>query len=78
MVYAFTAVDAATGVARDVCEAARECEGVLEASVISGEFDVMVELEGSDPHDILSTITGEIRPLDGVGTTRTYICLDDH
>ncbi|WP_394341812.1 hypothetical protein [Natrarchaeobius halalkaliphilus] len=38
----------------------------------------MVEIEGDGPHDILTTVTSDIRSLEGVGTTRTYVRLDEH
>ncbi|WP_254521514.1 Lrp/AsnC family transcriptional regulator [Natrinema caseinilyticum] len=76
MVYAYTTVDAATGTSDEVCEALTEVDGVVDAHVIAGDFDVMIELEGETPHDVLRTVTSSIRPLEGVGTTRTYICID--
>ena len=76
MVYAFTMVDTGTGMAEDVCHSIQNLESVVEAHVIAGDFDVMVELEGENPHDVLKAVTSTIRPLEGVGTTRTYICID--
>lgn len=76
MVRAFILIDAAVGTADQVCRAAREAEGVREAHVVAGDFDVIVELEGETPHETLTTVTGAIRPIEGVGTTRTYVCLE--
>ncbi|MFB1066112.1 AsnC family transcriptional regulator [Natrinema sp. CBA1119] len=76
MVDAYTMIDTATGTAEGVCQALCDAEGVIDAHVIAGDFDVMVEIAGDDSHDILETITDTVRPLEGVGTTRTYICLD--
>ena len=76
MSHAFVFIDIATGASEAVCESVREVEGVLEASVVAGDFDVVVELEGEGPHDLLSTVTSTVRPLDDVGATRTYVCLD--
>ena len=77
MITAYTMVDTAAGTSKSVCEAARTADGVVEAHVIAGDFDVLIELEGDSPHDILRVITSQIRTLDGVGTTRTYVSLDD-
>lgn len=77
MITAYTMVDTAAGASRSVYEAAREVDGVVEAHVIAGDFDVLIELEGDSPHDILRIITSKIRTLDGVGTTRTYVSLDE-
>ncbi|MFP8953262.1 Lrp/AsnC ligand binding domain-containing protein [Natrialbaceae archaeon A-arb3/5] len=76
MVYAYTLIDAATGLAEDVRQTVSEVEGVADAHVIAGDFDVIVELESDDPHGLLTIVTADIRPVEGVGTTRTYVCLD--
>lgn len=73
---AFVLIDVATGMSETVCDSVREVDGVAEAYVITGDFDVVVELEGERPHDLLSTVTSAVRPLEDVGTTRTYVCLD--
>lgn len=77
MIKAYTAVDTAAGTSQSLCEKIRNCSGVTEAHVVAGEFDIMVELTGKTPRDILHVVTADIRPSDGVGTTRTYICLDE-
>ncbi|WP_222916036.1 Lrp/AsnC ligand binding domain-containing protein [Natrinema sp. SYSU A 869] len=76
MVDAYAMIDAATGMSEEVCETLRDTEGIVAAHVITGDFDVMVELTGDEPHDLLETVTTTIRPLEGVGTTRTYVCID--
>ena len=76
MVDAYAMLDTAAGTADDVCQALHDAEGVVEVHAIAGDFDVMVELTGETPRDILETVTVTIRPLEGVGTTRTYVCID--
>ena len=76
MARVFVFIDVATGASESVCESVREVGGVVEAAVVAGDFDVVVELEGEGPHDLLSTVTSAVRPLDDVGATRTYVCLD--
>ncbi len=76
MAHAYAMIDTATGTAEDVCQTLRDTDGVVEAHVIAGDFDVMVELAGDDTRAILATITESVRPLEGVGTTRTYVGLD--
>lgn len=76
MVQAFTMVDVAAGREDDLCEAIRAIDIVEEAHIIAGDFDLIVELNGTEVREILSTVTEDLRPLDGVGTTKTYICLD--
>lgn len=77
MIKAYTLIDTAAGTSEAACEAIRAIEGVTEAHVVAGDFDVIVELEGDRPHDLLRTVTSRIRPLEGVGTTRTYVWLDE-
>ncbi len=76
MVEAYALIGTATGTADEVCRTLRDAPGVTEAHVIAGEYDVMAELTGEEPRDILETITTTVRPLEGVGTTRTYLCID--
>ncbi|QLK24373.1 Lrp/AsnC ligand binding domain-containing protein [Natrinema zhouii] len=76
MVDAYAMIDTAAGTAEEVCQTLRAAEGVIDAHVIAGDFDIMVELAGDEPHDILETITDTVRSLEGVGMTRTYICID--
>ncbi|WP_226483076.1 Lrp/AsnC ligand binding domain-containing protein [Natrinema amylolyticum] len=76
MVDAYAMIDTATGTSDEVCETLRDAEGIAAAYVITGDFDVMVELTGDEPRDLLETVTTTIRPLKGVGATRTYVCVD--
>lgn len=76
MIRTFTLIDTATGTADEVCRNVRGIDGVVEAYVVTGDFDVIAELEGEDPQSVLATVTSSVRSLEGVGTTRTYVCLD--
>ncbi|QLG49594.1 Lrp/AsnC ligand binding domain-containing protein [Natrinema halophilum] len=76
MVYAYVLIDTAAGTSGEVCQTLRDTANVVEAHVIAGDFDVIVELTGDEPHDVLGTVTTTIRSLEGVGTTRTYVCID--
>ena len=76
MVDAYAMIDTAAGTTEEVCQSLRDDAGVTEAHVIAGDFDIMVELTGEEPRDILETVTEAIRPLEGVGATRTYLCID--
>lgn len=76
MVHAFVFVDCAAGTDRPVVSTIRGVEGVDEAHVVAGDFDVVAEVTAAEVHDVLGLVTREIRPLDGVGTTRTYVALE--
>lgn len=76
MVHAFVFVDCAAGTDRPVVSAIREVDGVDDAHVVAGDFDVVAEVTAPEVHDVLSLVTREIRTLEGVGTTRTYVVLE--
>lgn len=73
MVRAFVFVEVAMGSATDVVAAASESESVVEAHVVAGDYDVVVEVEGEEVADLYPVVTDEIRPITGVDDTRTYI-----
>lgn len=76
MVEAYLMVSAAAGTAADLLSAVRAVDAVTDAHVVSGGWDLVVELEADSVRDVLRTVTREIRGLDGAGTTRCYVALD--
>lgn len=76
MVRAYTAIITGTGASEQATAEIRELPGVVEAHVVSGDFDVVAELEGETIRDLQRTLTAGIHEVEGVGTTRTYIQLD--
>ncbi len=76
MARAFVFVDCAAGTARSVVTEIGEIEGVEEAHVVAGDFDVVAELTAEAVRDLLATVTSDVRSLEGVGTTRTYVALE--
>lgn len=76
MVKAILMIDTAAGQSDSVASAVREVPGVTEAHVVAGDFDVAVEIDAEEVRDLLSTVTSSIRSIEGVGTTRTYVCLE--
>lgn len=76
MVHAFVLVDCAAGTQAAFADEIREHEHVTEAHVIAGDFDAMIEMEADEVRDVLETVTQEVRTVDGIGTTRTYVALE--
>ncbi len=76
MVRAFFMIDTAAGTETELVRAIRDVENVVEAHVVAGEFDIITELEAETLHELRGILTREIRPRDGIGTTRCYVCLD--
>lgn len=75
MVHAFVLIKTTPGQSTTVVETARKHDAVTEAHVVAGEYDVIVELEGVDVYSILEAVTGELRGLEEVVDTRTYVSL---
>jgi DNA-binding Lrp family transcriptional regulator len=76
MVDAFVMVKTGAGRSEEVVEEVRGFEGVAEAHVVAGEFDIMAEVTAEEVYDVLHTASSAIQDLDGVTETRTYIALD--
>jgi DNA-binding Lrp family transcriptional regulator len=76
MVDAFVMIRTETGRSEDVVDAVRDTEGVVEAHIVAGEFDVMTEVSADEVYEVLRTASSSIQELDGVTETRTYIALD--
>ena len=76
MVDAFVMVKTGAGRSEEVVAAIRDIDGVSEAHVVAGEFDIMTEVTAEEVYDVLRTASSAIQDLDGVTETRTYIALD--
>lgn len=76
MVRAFIMVQAAAGHAEDVVESVLGFDHVVEAHVVAGEFDVIVEAEADEVYDVMHEAATAIRGLANVTDTKTYICLE--
>lgn len=76
MVYAFILVKTGPGASPGVLESVGEIDSIVEAHVVAGEFDVILEIDAEAVEDIISFVSGEIQLLDGVLDTKTYVSLD--
>jgi DNA-binding Lrp family transcriptional regulator len=76
MVRAYIMVKTAAGKSQDLLAATRDLAGVLEAHIVAGAYDVIVEAEGEEVYDVMHSVATDVRDLDGVTDTRTYICLE--
>lgn len=77
MVHAFVMVETAAGESESIRDRIVGFDGVSEAHVVAGEYDVIVEVDTGDVQDVLHTVSTEIQSLDGVVRTKTYISLDE-
>jgi DNA-binding Lrp family transcriptional regulator len=76
MVRAFVMVKAASGAAAALKETILEMPGVEEAHVVAGAYDLVVEVTGGEVYDVVGSVATDLRALDDVADTRTYICLE--
>ena len=76
MVRAFITVKTAAGKSADLQNRIREMDAVLDANVVACQYDIIVEAEAGEVYDVIHTVATDIRELDGVVDTRTYMCLE--
>ncbi|PSP86351.1 ArsR family transcriptional regulator [Halobacteriales archaeon QS_1_68_17] len=76
MVRAFIMGKTAAGKSEELLASTTSLPGVVEAHVVAGEYDIIAEAEGEEVYDVMHSVATDIRNLDGVEDTRTYICLE--
>lgn len=76
MVRSFIMVKAATGDAAGLSERLAGFDHVSVASIVAGDFDVIVEAESTEVYDIINSVATRVRELDDVADTKTYVCLE--
>lgn len=76
MVRAFIMVKTAAGKSTDLQSQIREVEGILDANVVAGKYDIIAEAAGEEVYTVIHTVATQLHELDGVMDTRTYICLE--
>ena len=77
MVRAFVMVNTAPGTVARVEESIRGLDGVREAHVVAGDYDLIVEVEAGEMYEVLDTVASDVRSLEGVTDTRTYVSMDE-
>jgi DNA-binding Lrp family transcriptional regulator len=75
MVRAFIMVKTAAGKSEELLATIRDIEGVEEAHIVAGQYDIIVEAVGEEVYDLMHDVATEVRAIDGVADTKTYICL---
>ena len=76
MVRAFIMVEADTGHAESLLETIRGYDRVVDSNVVAGDVDVIVEAEAEEVYDVINAVATEIRSLEDVTDTKTYVCLE--
>ena len=75
MVRAFVMLNVDLGCERDVLRELREMDGVVEAYVVDGVYDVVVVLEAEGLDDLRNLIL-KVRGMDDVQSTLTMIAVE--
>jgi DNA-binding Lrp family transcriptional regulator len=76
MVRAYIMVKTAAGKSEALLETTRALTGVTEAHIVAGKYDIIIEAQGEEVYDVMHSVATDVRDLDGVADTRTYICLE--
>jgi len=76
MASAFIMIKTVAGKSEDLLDAVRESEGITEAHIVAGQYDIIAEATGEEVYDVMQSVSTRVRDLDGVADTRTYICLE--
>ena len=77
MVHAFVMVKADVGEAAPMLERVDTIEGVLEAHVVAGDYDLILELEAPEVYDVLQVTANEVQGLSGITDTKTYVSMEE-
>jgi len=76
MVSAFIMVKTAAGKSDELLSSIAGREGITEAHVVAGQYDIVAEATGEEVYDVLHSVATGVRNLEGVADTRTYIALE--
>lgn len=75
MVRAYVLATTAAGEGDAVLEAALGAENVMEGHIVSGDYDLVLEVDAPDVSEVLRSVVTRVRDIDGVEDTRTYVRL---
>ena len=76
MASAFIMIKTVAGKSENLLAAVRDSEGITEAHIVAGQYDIIAEATGDEVYDVMQSVSTRVRDLDGVADTRTYICLE--
>lgn len=75
MVQAYVMVKAHTSEADRLQTSISEIDGVERAHIVAGDIDLIAVIEVDSPAAVKDIAAGEIRSIDGVSSTQTYIAM---
>jgi DNA-binding Lrp family transcriptional regulator len=75
MVYAYVLITVSIGKIKEVIEAVKKIEGVIEADVITGPYDAIAKVKANDLGELTKTVIQQIHYIEGVIDTTTAIVI---
>ena len=73
---AYVLIETSVGKTKDVAVALRKMDGVKEVNAVTGPYDVIAVVEGSDLTAVGNLVTNDIHPVTGIERTVTCIAVD--
>ena len=70
---AYVLIETAVGKTKEALESLRQLNGVKAADGVTGEYDIVVVIEGDSLSDIGDLVTGKIHMMNGIQRTTTYV-----
>ena len=77
MVKAYVLIVTNPGKTKDVFNAVKALDGVVEAHEVMGPYDIVVEVEAKELSDIPKVLSEGIRPVDGIESTSSLVSFPD-
>lgn len=60
----------------DILSTVTQKKYVVEASAVTGSYDIIVKIEGASISEILSTVVKEIHRIEGITSTETLVAVE--
>ncbi|PSQ41867.1 transcriptional regulator [Halobacteriales archaeon SW_7_68_16] len=76
MVIAYVMIKASTGRAETLRNAVAAIDGVEAANIVAGDVDIIARLAVDSPAAVKNAVATEVRGIDGVEDTQTYVAVD--
>jgi DNA-binding Lrp family transcriptional regulator len=75
MVYAYVLITVSIGKIKEVIDAVKKIDGVIEADVITGPYDAIAKIKANDLGELTKTVIQQIHYIEGVIDTTTAIVI---
>jgi DNA-binding Lrp family transcriptional regulator len=62
------------GVEKTIKETIKKMPGVIKVDSIFGRFDIIVEVEADEPHELSRLVIDKIKSISSVVSTETFVC----